>query len=268
MLNSGKSKQMQSVTPGRQATSKEPAHIIRVAIAEVHAIRQKYERQQSLFDAVQAIKRFQSLRFTSTYHDLLTDGPYQDATKFFLTELYGETDFSTRDKQFAQIASAIQRLLPQEAVDTAVCLAQLHVLTERLDLAMGQATIGAFDASNSIATVEKYVNAWHKIGQQHSRQRQLQLLLQIGRDLEALTQTRGLRLLLKMMRVPARSAGLGDLQHFLERGFDTFANMGKAKGATETFLQLIEGRETAVLTALFASNTKDAENYLVHAIRL
>ncbi|MEO7940200.1 MAG: hypothetical protein ABIR55_16345, partial [Burkholderiaceae bacterium] len=85
-------------------------------------------------------------------------------------------------------------------------------------------------------------------------QRQLQLVLKVGRDLEALTRTPGLRLTLKLMRRPANAAGLADLQHFLEQGFDTFARMGQRRGSTDTFLRLIDQRETALLKALFAGN--------------
>ena len=49
------------------------------------------------------------------------------------------------------------------------------------------------------------------------------------------------------MRGPAAAAGLGALQGFLERGFDTFREMG---GARE-FLAVIANRERALAAALF-----------------
>ena len=49
------------------------------------------------------------------------------------------------------------------------------------------------------------------------------------------------------MRRPAHAAGLGDLQGFLERGFDAFARM---KGAGE-FLAIIEARERGLMRGLF-----------------
>ena len=51
-----------------------------------------------------------------------------------------------------------------------------------------------------------------------------------------------------MMRGPARMAGLEDLQTFLERGFRAFRAM---HGARE-FLELIRGREMAILERLFS----------------
>lgn len=240
----------------------EPAHIIRDAIAEVQRLRLESESQQSLSEAVSAVKHFQSRRFAATYQDLLAGGPYQTAAQFFLSELYGDANYSTRDAQFARIAGAIQRLLPKAAVATAVSLAQLHVLTERMDLAMGHSWIQDKPLQNSTGMSALYTRAWRLTGDEQSRRQQLQLVLEIGRDINTLTRTPGLRLVLKMMRGPAHAAGLADLQHFLELGFDTFSTMGRRKGATDTFLQLIEQRETEMIKALFADNPKVAGDYL------
>ena len=53
---------------------------------------------------------------------------------------------------------------------------------------------------------------------------------------------------LKLMRAPAKVAGLQDLQDFLERGFESFREMD---GAAE-FLALVRERETAILNRLFS----------------
>jgi hypothetical protein len=63
-----------------------------------------------------------------------------------------------------------------------------------------------------------------------------------------------LRHSLRLMRGPARAAGLGALQSFLEAGFDTFRGM---RGAEE-FLSLIGQRERALAAALFASSPEEA----------
>jgi len=50
-----------------------------------------------------------------------------------------------------------------------------------------------------------------------------------------------------MMRGPARAAGLSELQHFLESGFDTFLAM---RGAKE-FLSMVSEREHSLVSSLF-----------------
>ena len=57
---------------------------------------------------------------------------------------------------------------------------------------------------------------------------------------------------LKLMRRPAKVAGLGDLQDFLERGFAAFRGM---KGADE-FLALVRERESAILNRLFSGKAE------------
>ena len=69
----------------------------------------------------------------------------------------------------------------------------------------------------------------------------------VGRSLDVLTRKMFLRQTLRMMRGPARAAGLASLQGFLETGFDTFHAMG---GADE-FLQLVNSRESALMEAMF-----------------
>ena len=76
---------------------------------------------------------------------------------------------------------------------------------------------------------------------------QLALTLSIGDSLDKLTRKPLLRHTLRMMRGPARAAGLSALQQFLESGFDTFSAM---RGAKE-FLAMVSTREHALVTALF-----------------
>jgi hypothetical protein len=55
-------------------------------------------------------------------------------------------------------------------------------------------------------------------------------------------------MLLRVSSLPARAAGLGELQSFLERGFAAFAALGDARA----FLMDIQYSETRVMQQLFA----------------
>jgi hypothetical protein len=237
------------------------AHTIRDAVSKIIQLRLESVSNPQLGASVAAVKRFQSRRFAFTYGDILKAGPYQNAAQFFLEELYGEKDYSHRDTQFARIAGAMQKLLPKAAVATAVLLAELHLLTEELDHAMGAAWLalvqkaGAVTSSLNLSPLDSsltYVKSWQNVGRRDDRRLQLEKVLEMGRDLDRLTKTHGLRLVLKMMRRPAEAAGLGDLQHFLEHGFDTFAQMGQHHSSVAGFLSLIEQRESALMDDLFS----------------
>jgi len=229
----------------------ESAQIIRNAVAGVNALRQASSAHPALGLAVAQVKRLQSLRFAGTYADLLGGAQYQGAARFFLEELYSDQDYADRDAQFSRIAGALQRLLPQHAVATAVSLAELHQLTEQLDHDMAHAWLNLNASTTDATTPQSYVAAWRRVARRNDRQAQLMRVLGIGRELDRLTRTPGLRLMLKMMRGPASAAGLASLQHFLEAGFDTFAAMTRQPGGTKGFLALIEHRETTWITSLF-----------------
>ena len=233
------------------------AHTIRDAVARVAQLRQEAAASPALKKATVAVKSFQAQRFAGTYADLLDSDEFSGAARFFLVELYSDKDYSQRDAQFARIAGTIQTFFPQQVVGTAVAMAELHVLTEELDHQMALRW-----TESSRPPVERYIDIWRVLGHSADRYQQLSTVLEVGEELNRLTRTPGLRLMLRMMRGPAKAAGLGSLQGFLEAGFDTFAAMtGKGTRAKE-FLRIIKDRESAWLQALFESDTTTCRQQL------
>lgn len=224
------------------------ASAIHEALQEVADLRQQRAKNEALRQACAEIRTFQARRFQATYRDLIANPRYQAATSFFLHELYSEKDYTDRDTQFARIVNTLTRVFPAAAVQTAATLVQVHALSERVDTHMAFAWLeDKRQRGAGIDACERYVLCWRKLGNSEERQRQLEMVIQLGQQLEQLTTTLGLRTLLKMMRNPARLAGLSALQHFLETGFDAFAQM---RGANE-FLQTVRSRETRGIEALF-----------------
>ncbi|MFM7507001.1 MAG: FFLEELY motif protein [Rubrivivax sp.] len=201
----------------------------------------------ALAGSADAVKRYQHARFGVTYADLMEQPRYAGAAEFFLTDLYGPADFSDRDDQFARIVPALVRLFPEHIVDTVAQLAALHALSERLDTAMARQRIASGAAGRTIAGAD-YGAWWRAVGDPASRERQIELMVSVGQALDRYTRNRLLRQSLRLMRGPASAAGLGALQGFLERGFDTFRDMAGA----EVFLSTIASRERALVARLFA----------------
>lgn len=209
------------------------------------------ERERSARDAdpslkrrVMAVKRYQQLRFERTYADLLASERYRHAARFFLEDLYGPMDFRERDQQFARIVPRIATVFPGEVTSTVLDLARLHATSEELDSMMGLAVddrpIGRDD----------YIIASQKVGMPSSRELQLQLVIRIGQALDRYTRHGWMLTALKLMRAPARAAGLWALQSFLEAGMASFRTMGGAA----TFLDTVMHRERALMVALFAGD--------------
>lgn len=200
---------------------------------------------------LRAVRAYQSKRFQETYHDLLASVAYGPACNFFLTEIYGDQDFSQRDREFERIAKSIERMFPRHILDVAVDLAELHALTELLDATMAEAVelLGYRPGEVPLDNVS-YALAWRTSGLSAQRTQQLKMVLDLGKRLEHVTTKRGIRITLKAMRLPARAANLSALQGFLEKGFETFSALAQQKGRSAIFLNTIEEREEAWIERL------------------
>lgn len=225
---------------------------IRSAVAEVNQLRAQAAQEPPLRAAVAAVKAFQAARFRYTYSDLLATARFRPAVLFFLNELYSDKDYSQRDAQFVRIAGPLERLFPESVVDTAVSMAELHAITERLDAAMARAVLAL--GTDMALDPSRYVQAWKDVGHPDYREFQLATVLRVGQDLSQFTRKRGLRTLLRMMRPAARASGLGALQSFLEAGFDTFGAMTKEGDAAQEFLGYIQQREGRLIDTLFSTD--------------
>jgi hypothetical protein len=119
---------------------------------------------------------------------------------------------------------------------------ELSTLSHELDRAL----LGQFpdDAMPSVAI---YCEAYRVLANRAARERQIALIVTVGGALDRYVDKPVVRSALAAMRRPARMAGLGALQQFLERGVAAFRHM---HGAGE-FLATIEARETALMNAIF-----------------
>jgi hypothetical protein len=228
----------------------QPAEMIRSCVERVAEIRSIARGSAELDRALHWVKEFQSRRFASTYTDLLNSKEFGAASRFFLIELYGDWDYAQRDAQFARIAGALQSYFPASVVATAVALAQLHALTEELDFAMANASLHA-DIQSHEDECLRYLECWRSVDRVTDRTHQLDAVLKVGAELDRLTRIRGLRMMLRMMRGPAKAAGLDALQRFLEAGFDTFSEMSSTKNLAANFLETIGSRERSWIGKLF-----------------
>lgn len=215
-------------------------------LQHVSNLRTVRQGDSKLATLVAAIKRHQHARFEHDYANLLDSARYGAATRFFLDDLYGPVDFADRDAQFGRVVPAMAHLLPDEVMHTVASLAELHALSEDLDQQMAQAL--ALD----VVDERSYRAAWQIVGRSDDRERQLRLLIEIGNALDRHTRTPLLATTLKLMRHPARAAGLTQLQSFLERGLAAFAAM---RGAQD-FLGAIADNERRVIAGLFAAAPK------------
>lgn len=196
---------------------------------------------------LEEVKRWQHDRLARTYADLVRHPRYAKAATFFLEDLYGAKDFSRRDQEMARIYPTLVRLLPTSTVETVDLALELDALAEAFDQDMARAlpAKGALDEAS-------YVAAFRAVGRSAERYRQVELVGEVGRRLDHVVKKPLIATTLRMLRKPAHMSGLGDLQEFLEHGFEAF----RAMDGAEDFLGIITGRETEIMRRIFAGQAQ------------
>jgi hypothetical protein len=188
------------------------------------------------------LAKWQAARLNATYADLARQERYAPAIAFFQSDLYGPGDYSRRDADLARVVPLMTAVLPDAVIRTVARAMELSVLSQELDRRMlKHLPLGAK------LSVAAYCDAFRALANRPERERQIALIVEIGRALDRYVQKPLVRSTLAAMRHPARAAGLGALQAFLERGFSAFAHL---RGARE-FLATVESRETELMNAIF-----------------
>ena len=211
-----------------------------------NAARLQVERDANpiLAGALQRVAAWQARRLRMTYEDLATQVRYADAVLFFQTDLYGGGEFARRDADLARIVPMMVRMLPERVIATVAKAVELHALAQGLDRSL-LARLPRADGQFSVA---EYCRAYRRTGKRPERERQIRLIGEIGSEIAEFVKKPLLRTGLRVMRQPARMAGLAALHDFLERGFVAFRKMGDAS----EFLATIDTRERALMEELLA----------------
>ncbi len=191
------------------------------------------------------VREWQAGRLARTHADLLASARFGQAAQFFLSDLYGPKDFSSRDEEVERILPLLIKMLPASALCALALAVELDALSEELDSAM----VAELCRAGLIECIDEdaYAAAYRAIGGRHERQRQILLIRETGQTLDRLARKPLLSSMLRLMRGPAHVAGLGELHEFLERGFHAFRDMGSASD----FLDSIERKEERLLVRLF-----------------
>lgn len=247
---------MPSATPEKAEKSDRHTSLTQLVqnLQAAHALRQTAAQDPVLAARRQRLRDFQSQRLAHTHSDLLASPLFAQAARFFLSDLYGPMDARGRDAELARVVPTLTRLLPTSGVRTLLLATELDALSERLDAAMVHALGASLDAP---LTEAAYARAYRQVSSTAERQHQIDLIDATGNTLDSLARVPLLHATLKAMHKPAQAAGLGDLQAFLERGFDAFRSMGKS---SKVFLDTIRQREMQFSQALFAG----ADNWRTH----
>jgi hypothetical protein len=193
------------------------------------------------------LRVWQGRRLAQTYDDLRRDPRYAPAIAFFLSDLYGSVDSGPRDRQLARASPLLRHGLPGTARAVLERAIELDMLSAELDHAM-VARISSCPIGGA-----GYADAYRVVGRREARERQIELVLSVGADLDRIVRHAWIGSALYLWQAPARAIGFGVLHDFLNRGFDAFRNIADAW----TFLQTIREREVQLMEQLFAGGGEE-----------
>jgi hypothetical protein len=197
------------------------------------------------------LQRWQSERLERGFADFLAEPRTAPAARFFLDDLYGDHDVSARDRDVERVLPLMRKLLPPHLIETAADAIELAWLSHALDMRMAEALESILPRTRKLDAAA-YAAAYRQVGKPRLRDHQIDLVLRVGATLDHAVHKPWIPRLLRASRLPARIAGLAELQTFLERGFDAFRSL---QGADD-FLGEIARREREVARRLREGHPK------------
>jgi len=192
------------------------------------------------------LRIWQSERLKKTHADLLSIPRYGPACNFFLNEIYGASDFSQRDNDLEYLYDVMSSVLPNFLLSLVSNTIDLNNLTKELDNQLISVIVNDLKSADKI-TPQIYTEAYRLCDNYNQRVRQIDLLIEIGHQVDFGTKIPLISTTLRLARGPSHRAGWGDVHDFLENGYNSFKKMGGAK----KFLAVIEKREKRILDRIY-----------------
>lgn len=222
---------------------------VRSALAESHRLAGRLDEPGFPLEALESLQDWQRNRLAKTYADLIAVDRYRAAADFFLAELYGGLHFRERDHEVERVLPVMIRMLRDDMLLALAEAFELQALSLDLDMCMAHAMV---ETGWNDLDVRRYGEVYRACGRADDRARQIRLIRQLGLVLDELVHHRLVLLMVRMVRGPARAAGFGLLQTFLEQGLYAFRAMGDG---TE-FVEAIWERERAAMLKLLAGEER------------
>jgi len=201
------------------------------------------------------LQRWQAARLERGFVDFLAEPHTAPAARFFLDDLYGDRDVAARDRDVERVLPLMRKLLPSHLIETAADAIELAWLSHAFDLRL-VAVLERSTSRDKILDERAYAAAYRQVGKPRLRAHQIELVLRVGHTLDQAVHKPWIPRLLRASRLPAKLAGLGELQRFLERGFAAFQAL---HGGADEFLGEIARREREVSRRLLSGHPKPFE---------
>ena len=210
---------------------KQHAVYLRQALVENHRLANCLDDHDFPLAEFEHVQDWQRQRLEKSYQGLISQERYRAAGDFFLVELYGGLNFRERDQQMERVLPVMVRMLRDDMIRVLAEAFDLQAMSLNFDMDMARALqTSGWDELN----IERYGEIYRHCGRADEREKQSELIHRLGLELNELVHHRLVLLLIRTVRRPARVAGFGLLQSFLEHGLRAFQVMGDGTEFVET----------------------------------
>jgi len=224
---------------------KQHADHLRQALTDSHELARRFDEPGFPLVELELLQGWQRQRLAASYAGLISQERYRAAGDFFLAELYGGLNFRERDQQMERVLPVMVRMLREDMLLALAEAFELQSLSLSLDMDM---TAALQHSGWRELNTDRYGEIYRICGRPTDRERQIKLIGHLGLELNELVHHRLVMFLIRTLRGPARAAGFGLLQSFLEQGLKAFQIMGDG---TE-FIETIWNNEERVMRRLLA----------------
>jgi hypothetical protein len=205
----------------------------------------QYARDSRLREIYQAFINWQLDYLLQYFEDMQARPDQAAAVAFIISDLAG-VEISQRDQEFAKVVPMMVRLLPKNVLASAAAAMRLNASVLENNLAICQSIDAAHLLSGKVRERE-YAEACRCVTSYEECMELVGLTVELGHELQHAIEIPMIGVTLKAMRGPARLAGIGALQSFLETGFRTFAALENV----DQFLSEIEQRMERIFRRIY-----------------
>jgi hypothetical protein len=226
---------------------KQHAQHLRRALADSHKLALRIDEPDFPLAEFERLQTWQRARLARSYEALISQERYRAAGDFFLAEIYGGLNFRERDQEVERVLPIMIRMLRDDMIRVLAEAFELQSLSLDFDMRMAAVLREAgWDELNT----GRYGEIYRATGRPAERERQIELIGRLGMELNELVHHRLVLWLIRTVRGPARAAGFGRLQSFLEQGLNAFRRMGDGT----VFIETIRNSEKDIMQRLFAGS--------------
>ncbi len=228
--------------------SSDSARRLQQTLLDYHDFR-RHKLAHPLRDNSFHVSDWQASRLKTTHHDLYEHSGYHAGLEFLLTDLYAPTSMTRRDDNIDRVFPKMVKWLSDNQLNTLAGLVELNLITQQLDLELTE-HFHEQGTDTTNLTTRHYCEAYRSSALLTQRERQINLVADVGQQLDHYVRNRTLGWLLTISRAPADMADLSDLHSFLHRGYTAFRNMDNV----QRLIERLVAREKQVMGNILSNH--------------